>query len=312
MKKLLLALCILGVASVSHAQTKVIVKQKTPAKSAVPYPSQTYSDPNAVIQPIGTPPAAGSVVATPAPEAAPKRSPWRIAYFGEYVGPRFENFDLARSQGPLDKTASYTGIDHSLKVGYGVAADIVLGTQIRANNAFDPTAKNSFSFYNLRFYGSWNHMVETDYVDIQQVLDVELPTTDASRTKGLIVRFNIKNNWTIKTALRNWAFTFQTSLSPRFYNTISGSTTDVAVGLFPWVTLDLAPDLQLVFEGSFDAGHGYQESFFDFSQGDPDFVNIGISWSANANISFNPAIRFYTYDMSPQTASIYLGVSASL
>jgi hypothetical protein len=309
MKKILFASSILGsvlLSSLALAQTpktKVTVKPKTKAASVVaPYPTQNYP---------ASPVVTGTVAATPA--ANPPPIPWKLVYFTEWVGPRFSNFDLAKTQGPLDgDLPDYTTIFHSLKIGYAVSNRVVLGGSLRGESVLDPKATNSFNFYNLRLYGSWKHMIDTSIVDMQQVVEAELPTTDSSRTKGLIVRFNIKNNWTIKTSLRNWYFSFTTLLSPRYYDAITGTSTDLAIGIFPWITLDLAPDWQLVFEGSFDAGHKYQETFFDFNQGDPDYVNVGFMWSLNSHFQLNPALRFYTVNLSPSRATAYLSLTAVL
>ena len=326
MKKILFASSILGTAFLgltAHAQTKVIVKPKTSATHTAPYPTQNYSTPAtttaapapapaapAIVPPPGTAPV-GTVAATPA-AASPPPNPWKLVYFTEWVGPRFSNFDFSQTQGPDSPTSSYSTFFESLKVGYAISDPVVLGIIIRGEVPFDPNSNTKFNFYNLRFYGSWKHMIETSDIDMQQVLELEAPTTDSSRGKGLIVRFNIKNNWTVKTALRNWFFSVQTLISPRFYNTLTGSSTDLAIGFFPWITLDLASDLQFVFEGSFDAGHAYQETFFDFNQGDDDYMNFGIMWSLNSHIQLNPAIRTYPSDLSPEKWGAYLSLTAAL
>jgi hypothetical protein len=322
MKKILFASSILGTAFLgfaAHAQTKVIVKPKTKAATTAPYPTQNYSAPvtntapapvtPAIAPPPGAP--AASVVATPA-AAEPPPNPWKLVYFTEWVGPRFNNFDLSQTQGPNADVSSYTTLFESLKIGYAISDPVVLGIVLRGEVPLDPNSLTKFNFYNLRFYGSWKHMIETSDIDMQQVVELEAPTTDSSRGKGLIVRFNIKNNWTIKTALRNWFISFQTLVSPRFYNTLTGSSTDLALGVFPWITLDLAADLQFVFEGSFDAGHAYQETFFDFNQGDDDYTHFGIMWSLNSHIQLNPAVIVYPSDMTPSKWGAYLSLTAAL
>jgi hypothetical protein len=248
-------------------------------------------------------PVATTVVATPTP--APQ--PWKLSYFGSYSGPRLSNFDLTKTQGPLDTEPSYTSWGHSLKVGYAVSSLVVMGTQIRAGSPFDPTRTLSWS--NLRFYVSWKHMIDTSDVDMQGVVDIELPSSTGAKNSGMIIAFNIKNNWTFKTSLRNWSFSAMTLIRPMFYN-IPTSKTDIYFGLYPSAQLDLAADWSLLMEGSFDASHSYNDTYFDFTQSDPDYINVGIQYAINSHIQINPALTFYTTDFT--VPSIYFGLSAAL
>ena len=127
----------------------------------------------------------------------------------------------------------------------------------------------------------------------------------------MIGRFNLTNNWVFKTSLRNWMFSVVTYLSPRFY-TGTNSNTDLAIGLFPFITYDLSTDWQLVFDMSFDATHSNQAIFFDFASGDPNYINVGLNYQINAALSINPALRFYADDLSFTNANLYLAVSAAL
>lgn len=248
-----------------------------------------------------------TAAATPAPAAAPAPQPWKLAYFGEYVGPRLSNFDLARTQGPLDAAADYTSWGHSLKIGYAISSDVVLGTQIRAGSPFDPT--KTLAWRNLRFYASWKHMIDTSDVDMQGVVDVELPNSTGARSSGMIVAFNIKNNWTFKTSLRNWSFSAMTMIRPMFYNIPTGKT-DIFFGFYPCAQLDLAADWSFLFEGNFDASHSYNDTYFNFGQDDPDSMNFGIQYSINSHIQVNPALTFYTTDFT--VPILYFSLSASL
>ena len=289
----------------SQAQTKVIVKPRTQ------YPTQRYSAPSTPSQKPAAIQSTVQVQPTPTP-AAEKKLPLKIVYFGEYVGPRLSNFDLSQTQGPDSDTSAYSAWFNSLKLGYAVSKRVVLGTSIRADLLIDPNRTESMHFYDMRFYGSWSHMIENSLLDMQQVVEVEAPTTNSSRLKGKIIQFNIRNNWVIKTPLRNWFFSFQTYISPRFYNTLEGSSTDLVLGFFPWITMDIAPDFQFLAEGSFDAGHTYDENFFTFNFGDYDYMDLGILWSVNAHVQLNPSLRFYMADLSPSKANFYFSLTAVL
>jgi hypothetical protein len=261
------------------------------------------------------PPAAPSALAasgakpTPAPLPADPPTPWKLSYFGEYVGPRLSNINFAKTQGPSDPAPFFAELDHSVKIAYTFAKNFVLGTQIRAVSPFDPA--QNFGFSDLRFYGSINHVIENSSVDIQSVLDVQLPTSSVSRQAGLLVRFNFKNNVTFKTELRNWMFSALFYLSPRFYNSPNNNT-DLVLAIYPYCTLDLATNWQLLFEGGFAAAHSDQEAQLDFSTGDPDYVDIGPLWSPNGHLQFNLAPRFYTGNLSFKAAVVYFNMSVSL
>jgi len=256
-------------------------------------------------------PAASGVIAitSPTPQPpAPKPFPLKLSYFAEYDGPRLSNLNLLQYyQGPIDPYASYAGIAQSLKVGYAVSSDVVLGTQIRTNSPFDPTA--NFAFKNLRFYVSWKHMIDTPDLDMQGVVDVEIPNSAGSRAKGLIVAFDIKNNWTLKTSFRNWSFSALTLIKPKFYNNPVGQS-DLDLGIFPEITLDIAADWELQLNGSFDTTHSYSNGYFVFGHADDNYIAPGIQYAVNAYIQVAPALKFYTADLTVPT--IYMLVSAAL
>ena len=299
-----LLLCWIGSMDV-HAQTtpstntRVILR---PKKAANPQSKTTNSI-------AATPP-----VATPTPEPAPPTTPWKLIYFVDYSGPRLTNINLNQTQGPSDAAPSYSEFDHWFKIGYGVSPKVTLGTQIRFVTPLDPS--QNLVWKDIRFYVSWSHMIETSSIDMQGGLDVELPTSDKSKANGKIVGFRIKNNWVLKTELRNWFFSAMTMVIPQFYSNPVGvattGTADISFAIFPWVTLDLVPDWQLLFEGSFDGSHNYNAAYFDLNQGDPDYVDFGPLWSMNSHMQLNPALRFYTGNLSFRAATLYLSFTASL
>lgn len=255
--------------------------------------------------------APGTSTATPvsAPAAVPPPTPWKLSYYAELQSARFSNFDLTKTQGANDSISSYSEIDHAVKIGYAVSKAVNVGTQIRGAQPLDPAQQ--FSFPDLRFYGSWNHMVETQDIDMQGVLKVELPTTTKSRTAGKLVAFKIENNWTFKSALRNWSFTASTLIKPVFYNDpySGGGKTDLIVALSPYITVDLTPSTQLLFEGSFDAAHNYTSASYDYTSGDPDYFDVGPVFTLSPSISTNVAMRFFTDIISFNTACLYLNFS---
>lgn len=273
-----------------------------PAAKKAPTPVATAT-PAAPATPVASTPVATSTSAAPAPTPIP----WKLVYGGEYAGPRLSNFELSKTQGPLDTAADYTSWDHSLKIGYTVANDLILGTQIRASSPFNPTS--TLTWANLRFYATWKHMIDTSDIDMTGVVDVELPSSTRAKNSGMIMAFNIKNNWTFKTSLRNWSFSALTLIRPMFYN-VPGGKTDIVVALYPSAQLDLFSDLSLVIEGSFDAAHSYSDTFFDVGQANPDSINVGISYAINSHIQINPALTFYTTDFSVPT--LYFALSAAL
>lgn len=253
---------------------------------------------------------AGTVTsAPPAAAPAPPRSPWRLVYFGDYIGPRLSNLRFSQTQGPQASTPSYTAWNHSVKGGYQIAPNHIIGMQVRAQSPFDPTQQ--FFFKNLRFYATWQNMVDTKDVNIGTVIDLEPGTSTGARNQLNSLNINFKINWELKTQLRNWSFTAMTLFRTMFYDQPSGKG-DFYMGLFPWVTMDLGPGWQLVFEGSFDASHSYNDVFFQLGQDDPDFVNVGVMHSFSPHLQINPALRFYTDNISLKAADLYLSVTAAL
>jgi hypothetical protein len=137
-----------------------------------------------------------------------------------------------------------------LKAGYKVTKNVIVGAQFGAISPLNPA--QTFQFNDSRLFTSWANMVDTKDINMQGVLKLQLPTTDASRNRGRIMALQIQNNWTLKTELRNWSFTASSLIMP-FFNTDPNGKPDLFVGLFPYITVDLSPKVQLMFEGSFDA-----------------------------------------------------------
>ena len=249
-----------------------------------------------------------SATATPTPAPAPPPNPIKVAYYGEYNGPRLSNLNLTQSQGPLDATPSYTGLSHSLKLGYALSDTIIVGLQTRTGSSFDPAV--GFFFKDERIYMAWKHMISTSDIDMTGVIHLELPTSGASRTAGKILGFNILNNWIFNTSLRNWSFSALTLLFTKYFNAPGASTTDVYVALDPTISVDITPSWAIALNANFDASHSYTDSFFNYGQDSPDYIEIGPQWTVNANLQIYPALQFYTYDLSVPT--LYMNVSASL
>lgn len=251
----------------------------------------------------------GSVTASATPTPPPSfLSNIRFSYFGEYLGPRLSNIDLTQTQGP-DGVMNYTGINHSLKAGYKLSKNVIVGAQFGAVSPFDPT--QSFQFNDSRIFANWANMVDTKDINMQGVIKLQLPTTDASRNRGRIMALQIQNNWTLKTELRNWSFTASTLVMP-FFNTDPNGKPDLFVGLFPYITVDLSPKVQLMFEGGFDAIRSYNASSFDFSQADSDYIDIGPVFNVNSSVSVTTALRFFTEMISFKASCLYLNISAAI
>lgn len=292
-----------------QSYTAPAVNQPASGAPAYTTPAASAPAPVATSVPTGTSTAATAPAAAPAPE-----SRWNAVYFGEYFGPRFSNFDISRTSGPRDTTdTAYTVIDHSVKLWYKVAKNNKIGVQVRGRTPFDPD--QTFFFKNLRLMGTWKNMIDTADVNMGSQLDIEFPTMARQREAGKLLDLNLKFNWEIKTSLRNWSFSATTMVRPSFYNDPTNKS-DVYFGLFPWITMDFAPGWQLIFEGSFDASHQYQAIAFDLNTtegaDDPDFIRTGVGYNFNSNVSINPAIQWYTSDLSPASTVLYLSLSASI
>ncbi len=273
--------------------------------------SEATEDPLPVLPPAETTsaPAATSNTATTAASNPnpPIPSPWRLVYSGEYYGPRLSNFNLTQTQAPNSPTSEYTGWNHALKAGLAVSPTVTLGAQIRASSSFDPM--QSLVWKNHRIYAAWAHMIDTSDIDMIGILDAEFPTSATARDRGLIMAFNLKNNWTIKTSLRNWNFSFLTLIRTTFYND-PNEKSDIYLGFFPAAQFDLFSDLSLLIEGNFDASHNYNNIYFDFNEADPDYLKAGLQYAINSHVQINPALQFYTSNFSVPT--LYFALSAAL
>jgi hypothetical protein len=157
-------------------------------------------------------------------------------------------------------------------------------------------------------------MIETKDIDMQGQFKLELPTTDLSRRTGKLFAFSADFNWIFKTSLRNWSFSADTMIRPVFFNdpASGGGKTDLIVGIFPYITVDLGPSTQLLFEGSFDATHNYSAALYDYQAGDPDYINVGPLFTIGSHVSSNVAFRFFTDSISFKTSCLYTNVSWAL
>ena len=251
----------------------------------------------------------GQSVAAATPTPVPTfLSNVRFSYFGEYQGPRLSNIDLMKTQTP-NGAPEYTAINHSLKAGYKVAKNVIVGAQFGALSPLDPT--QTFQFNDTRLFANWANMVDTKDINMQGVLKLQLPTTERSRNGGRIMALQIQNNWTLKTELRNWSFTASTLIMP-FFNSTPQGRPDLFVGFFPYVTVDLSPKVQMMFEASFDAIRTYNDPTFEFSQADGDYVDIGPVFNINSSVSVTTALRFFTEMISFKASCLYFNISAAI
>jgi hypothetical protein len=251
-----------------------------------------------------------AVAATPAPPVAPA-SPWKISYFVEWQGPALDNLDFRRTEQP-GSPPFYSEIDHSFKIGYAVSKNVTIGTQFRPYLSLAPDS--TFSFYDQRFYTQWSHMITTSDLDMSGKIAVEIPTSSFNRNAGKIVAFKFDFNFDLKTQLRNWSISFDAMIKPYFYNdpVSGGGKTDLEFGLFPYITLDLSPNVQLLFEGSFDGNHNYLDSFYTFNSAYSDYFDVGPLFTVNSHINTNIALRFFTDEISYKATCIYANIGVAL
>lgn len=296
----------------SHTTTTTEVVPPPAASKATTTTATTTTTPQTYVAPVIAPPANQSAAVTTPPAAEAPKSPWKISYFAEYFGPSLDNFQLDHTQTGVSGAAPIYGrIDHYLKTLYAISKNNLVGFQFRAGSPFDPL--KNFAFKNIRFVGVWKNMVDTPDLNMGSQLDIELPTTDSARYSAqMLLALNIRFNWEIKTQLRNWSFTAQTMIRPTFYDQAKPDNIDTYFGFFPWITMDLGPSTQLLFEASFDTSHAYSAAFFDLGSDDPDFVAVGTVFNINSHISFWPEMRFFTGDISFKSAYLYLGFNAAL
>jgi hypothetical protein len=245
---------------------------------------------------------------------AEERSPIRASYTFEYEGNRIGK-PLSEATGP-DGTIGSASIGHDARVGYAFEGGQALGVRaVVSQNLLDVnpdgTLNQTFVARDTRIYAQWGKMIETDDLEMTGVVDFVFSTSDASQLKEKIFQVNLKQNWTLKTSLRNWNFNVTTSVSPRWFKNPYDKA-DYTVAAYPNITVDLAPDWQLQLEGSFDASHDYSANFFDFQNADADYINIGPLITLNANMQINPAIRFYTQNLGIDVATTYFNFTASL
>jgi hypothetical protein len=186
-----------------------------------------------------------------------------------------------------------------------------VGFQFGGTASFDP--QKGFNFSDIQNFVNWAKMVETPDLEIQGVLKVTYPTSSGSILAGKLFALRAQGNWTIKTALRNWSFTTSTKLTSSFFkNPSTGSNTDFAVELAPYITVDLFTNVQWLFEGSFDANHQYTDNSFDFRQADPDSFDFGPIFTVNSHASITTTLKFYTTKISFETATPYVNLSVAL
>lgn len=318
MKLLPMLILILSVstfaAPAKSTSRKVIPKKTTPSTTpvVVENPDSSISDSSEEALALPSPsenssnPTTTSTAATSAP-APSTPSPWRLVYSGEYYGPRLSNFNLSQTQAPNSSVSEYTGWNHALKAGLAVSSTVTLGAQIRANSPFAPG--QTIAWKNHRIYAAWAHMIDTSDIDMIGILDAEFPTSAGAKANGLIMAFNLKNNWTIKTSLRNWNFSFLTLVRTTFFNN-PNQKSDIYLGFFPAAQFDLFSDLSLLIEGNFDASHNYNNIYFDFNSADPDYLKAGFQYAINGHVQINPALQFYTSDFTVPT--LYFALSAAL
>ena len=237
----------------------------------------------------------------------------RMAYILVYDGPRFTNFDLTKTQGPNDLENDYTQVINVYKIGYAISKRVTAGFEFTGFAPMSP--QKQFSFADIKNYISWNQMVSTDDLEIQGVLKWAYPTSQGSITNGKILTVRAQGNWTFKTALRNWGFSASTKLTSHFYKepgTAGSNSTDFDVAFEPAVNVDILPNVQWLAEAAFDANHSFNDSTFDFRQGDGDSFDTGPTFSIGSHMNLTTTMKFYTEHISFDKATLYAEFVVSL
>ncbi len=244
---------------------------------------------------------------------AEKKPAWtdniRMLYLMVYDGPRFTNFDLAKTQGVNDPEADYTSLFNMFRLGYAVSKRVVLGVTVTGFAPLDP--QKQFQFADLSNYVSWGKMVETDHVEIQGQFIVYYPTSERSRNAGKLLAVRGALNWNFKTPLRNWNFSASTKFTSHFFKDPSEQT-DFVVALEPAISVDVLPNVQWLLQGEFDAAHRYSAVTYDFNQAGGDSFNTGPNFSIGSHVSLTTAIKFYTERLGFDTATLYSELAVSL
>jgi hypothetical protein len=284
------------------------------AQTSAPAPAQPKSahPPHTFVPQMNTDdPAPGSTPIPAANAPAPEFNPWRLAYYAEYQGPPLGNFNPLYTQAPGSDPA-YTEIYHSLKIGYAVSKYVTIGIQEQADSPFDPAG--NFSFEDQRVYVQWNHMVETSDLDLGTKFAADIPTTDHSRQIGKLVTLRVDANFEFKTPLRDWDFSVDLAFRNSFFNdpVSNNGQTDMRVALYPYITYNIIPNLQALFEASFDAAHNYNANFYDYTSGESDYFDLGPLITINSHINTNLALRFFTDDISFNAAVVYANITVAL
>lgn len=269
-----------------------------------PVPTNARTAPKKTVVNMATPP---SAVATPAAAEPPKKkSPIKLMYGMEYEG---NNFGKSLTKLP-DGTSAIIG--HDFRVGYQVAAAHVIGIRETVTQLLEtPPGEETFTANDWRIYLTWKNMIETSDVEMNGTLDILLPTSEASQKAQKLVSFNIKNSWTPKTQLRNWSFNVVTSVGPRFYQ-IPNKKTDLVLLAIPNITVDIGPQSHIYWELGLDATHKYEANYFDFTEGDGDYMTLGPQFDLNSHIQVYPALKFYTGNLSFKAATVYFNLTAAL
>jgi hypothetical protein len=233
----------------------------------------------------------------------------RMNYIMVYEGPRFNNFDLTKNQGPNDDSPSYTQIVNIYKLGYAISKRVSAGFEFTGFAPMDPSKQ--FSFGDIKNYVTWNRMVETEDLEITGSVKVAYPTTQSSIDKGKLMDLRVQGNWVLKTPLRNWNFSANTKLTSHFYKNPS-SQTDFDVSLEPAISVDVLPNVSWLLEAAFDANHSFDATTFDFRQGDPDSFDTGPSFNIGSHVNLTTTMKFYTGHIGFDNATLYAELVVSL
>jgi len=258
--------------------------------------------------PVVTPAPAVAAPVVAAPVAAPAKSPWRLIYNGEYYGPRFSNFDLSQTQGPLDAKTGYTNWNHTVKIAYAITPEFIVGGSLRFRTLFDP-AVQSFAWKDNRLFFTWANMIDTDHVNMGTTVDFELPTSQGSRaaSKQQILAINLKNAWGFKIPSTDWSFGALT-LIRNTYSNLPSVGEGIYLGFFPEIEYTIGSGFSLIGAGNFDASRSYKDIFWSLSEDDPDYLAIGFKYAPNSHFEIHPAAQFYTADFNVPTLYFEMNV----
>lgn len=229
-------------------------------------------------------------------------------YWSMFSGPGLgQSFDETK-----DATGSSisTGANYFqlLFANYEVNDRLIVGTQLRAAHDF---RDDGFQALNPRLFARFKNIIDNQWLNLSLQPMWEIPTTAVTRGRTLQSSLLFAQNWTFKAPDPKWMLFMMTMTNANFYTSARGFRTFEAIAM-PMVGYQLSPKWQALAWGWFDWAHIGGTPAGTLNDWGDNYVRVGMNYFVSPAVQIYPCLQMFTDNLTAQTTTLGLELSATL